>query len=306
MLTTRELQDEIIRLKKEKDICILAHAYQSHDIWEVADYVGDSYGLSVQAAKAAQSTVLMCGVRFMAETVKILSPQKRVLLSNSNAGCPMAEQMDVELISGVKKMYPDYTVVAYINTTSELKTICDVCVTSSSAVQIVKNIENKNILFIPDCNLGKWVADQVPEKNIKLLQGGCPTHVRMSKRDVEKARKAHPDALLLVHPECLPEVSELADYRGSTTGIMDYAKKSDAKEFIIGTENSIVQHLQFACPDKQFYPLSRDCVCHNMKLTTLGDVYQCVKGAGGEEIKLDEEVRIKAKRCIDTMLELGN
>lgn len=306
MLTTRELQDEIIRLKKEKDICILAHAYQSHDIWEVADYVGDSYGLSVQAAKAAQSTVLMCGVRFMAETVKILSPQKRVLLSNSNAGCPMAEQMDVELISGVKKMYPDYTVVAYINTTSELKTICDVCVTSSSAVQIVKNIENKNILFIPDCNLGKWVADQVPEKNIKLLQGGCPTHVRMSKRDVEKARKAHPDALLLVHPECLPEVSGLADYRGSTTGIMDYAKKSDAKEFIIGTENSIVQHLQFAYPDKQFYPLSRDCVCHNMKLTTLGDVYQCVKGTGGEEIKLDEEVRIKAKRCIDTMLELGN
>lgn len=306
MLTTRELQDEIIRLKKEKDICILAHAYQSHDIWEVADYVGDSYGLSMQAAKAAQSTVLMCGVRFMAETVKILSPQKRVLLSNSNAGCPMAEQMDVELISGVKKMYPDYTVVAYINTTSELKTICDVCVTSSSAVQIVKNIENKNILFIPDCNLGKWVADQVPEKNIKLLQGGCPTHVRMSKRDVEKARKAHPDALLLVHPECLPEVSGLADYRGSTTGIMDYAKKSDAKEFIIGTENSIVQHLQFACPDKQFYPLSRDCVCHNMKLTTLGDVYQCVKGTGGEEIKLDEEVRIKAKRCIDTMLELGN
>ena len=306
MLTTRELQDEIIRLKKEKDICILAHAYQSHDIWEVADYVGDSYGLSVQAAKAAQSTVLMCGVRFMAETVKILSPQKRVLLSNSNAGCPMAEQMDVELISGVKKMYPDYTVVAYINTTSELKTICDVCVTSSSAVQIVKNIENKNILFIPDCNLGKWVAEQVPEKNIKLLQGGCPTHVRMSKRDVEKARKAHPDALLLVHPECLPEVSGLADYRGSTTGIMDYAKKSDAKEFIIGTENSIVQHLQFACPDKQFYPLSRDCVCHNMKLTTLGDVYQCVKGTGGEEIKLDEEVRIKAKRCIDTMLELDN
>ena len=305
MLTTRELQDEIIRLKKEKDICILAHAYQSHDIWEVADYVGDSYGLSVQAAKAAQSTVLMCGVRFMAETVKILSPQKRVLLSNSNAGCPMAEQMDVELISGVKKMYPDYTVVAYINTTSELKTICDVCVTSSSAVQIVKNIENKNILFIPDCNLGKWVADQVPEKNIKLLQGGCPTHVRMSKRDVEKARKAHPDALLLVHPECLPEVSELADYRGSTTGIMDYAKKSDAKEFIIGTENSILQHLQYECPDKKFYPLSKDCVCHNMKLTTLMDVYNCVKGTGGEEITLDEDVRVRALKCINTMLTLG-
>ena len=289
MFTTRELQDEIIRLKKEKDICILAHAYQSHDIWEVADFVGDSYGLSKQAAQADQKTVLMCGVRFMAETCKILSPEKKVILSNPKAGCPMAEQMDVDLISGVKQMYPDYTVVAYINTTSQLKTICDVCVTSSSAVQIVKNIENKNILFIPDCNLGKWVAD----------------HVRMSKRDVEKARKAHPNALLLVHPECLPEVSELADFRGSTTGIMDYAKKSDAKEFIIGTENSIVQHLQFECPDKQFYPLSKDCVCHNMKLTTLGDVYNCVRGIAGEEIVLDEEVRKKAGRCINTMLELG-
>lgn len=305
-MTIQEMQQKILQLKQENDICILAHSYQRREITEVADFTGDSYALAKQAQNVSNKTVILCGVRFMAETVKILSPQKTVLLANADAGCPMAEQMDVELISGVKKMYPDYTVVAYINTTSELKTICDVCVTSSSAVQIVKNIENKNILFIPDCNLGKWVADQVPEKNIKLLQGGCPTHVRMSKRDVEKARKAHPDALLLVHPECLPEVSELADYRGSTTGIMDYAKKSDAKEFIIGTENSIVQHLQFACPDKQFYPLSRDCVCHNMKLTTLGDVYQCVKGTGGEEIKLDEEVRIKAKRCIDTMLELGN
>lgn len=305
MVTTRELQDEIIRLKREKDICILAHAYQSHDVVEVADFVGDSYGLSQQAAEAGNKTVLMCGVRFMAETVKILSPEKRVLLSNAQAGCPMAEQMDVEMISEVKKKYPDYTVVAYINTTSELKTICDVCVTSSSAVQIVKNIENHNILFIPDCNLGSWVADQVPEKNIKLLKGGCPTHMRMSVKDVEAARTAHPDALLLVHPECLPEVSAMADYRGSTTGIMAYAKKSDAKEFIIGTENSIVQHLQFECPDKKFYPLSKDCVCHNMKLTTLADVYQCVLGIGGEEINLEPEVMKQARRCIDTMLTLG-
>lgn len=305
MYTTRMLQDEIIRLKKEKDICILAHAYQSHDIWEVADYVGDSYGLSKQAAEASQKTVLMCGVRFMAETVKILSPEKKVLLSNANAGCPMAEQMDVELISQMKRMHPEYTVVAYINTTSELKTICDVCVTSASAVKIVKNIKNKNILFIPDCNLGRWVADQVPEKNIKLLQGGCPTHVRMSVKDVKVAKEDHPNALLLVHPECLPEVTNLADYKGSTTGIMDFARNSDAKEFIIGTENSIVQHLQFECLDKKFYPLSKDCVCHNMKLTTLGDVYNCVNGTGGEEIILEEEVREKARKCIDTMLTLG-
>lgn len=305
MLTTREMQDEILRLKKENDVCILAHAYQSQDILEVADYTGDSYGLSLQAAKAPQKTVIMCGVRFMAETVKILSPEKKVLLSNAQAGCPMAEQMDVEMISAIKEQYPDYTVAAYINTTSELKTICDVCVTSSSAVQIIKNVPNDKILFIPDCNLGAWVAEQVPEKEIKLLQGGCPTHVRMTTADVKKAKELHPNALFLVHPECLPSVSKMADYIGSTTGIIDFAKKSDAKEFIIGTENSIVQHLQFECPDKKFYPLSKDCVCHNMKLTTLVDVYQCVTGVGGEEIVLDDEVRTKAKKCIDTMLELG-
>lgn len=305
MLTIKEMQDEILRIKKENDICILAHAYQSHDILEIADYTGDSYGLSVQAAKAPQKTVLMCGVRFMAETVKILSPEKKVLLSNSEAGCPMAEQLDLELLSSLKENNPDYTVVAYVNTTSELKTLCDVCVTSSSAVQICKNIENDKILFIPDCNLGAWVAEQVPEKTFKFVQGGCPTHLRMSKRDVMKARSLHPEAKLLVHPECLAEVTKEADYAGSTTGIMGYVGKSEAKEFIIGTENSILQHLQFEYPDKSFYPLSKDCVCHNMKLTTLMDVYNCVKGVGGEEIILDENVRIKAKKCIDTMLTLG-
>lgn len=239
MITTRQLQDEIIRLKKENDICILAHAYQSHDILEVADYTGDSYGLSKQAAKAPQKNVLMCGVRFMAETVKILAPEKTVYLSNSGAGCPMAEQLDVELLSSLKENNPDYTVVAYINTTSKLKTICDVCVTSSSAVKIVKNIDNDKILFIPDCNLGAWVKDQVPEKTFKFVHGGCPTHLRMSTMNVMQAKMAHPDAKLLVHPECLPEVSKEADYIGSTTGIMAYAKESSDKEFIIGTENSI-------------------------------------------------------------------
>ena len=305
MLTTRQMQDEILRIKKENDICILAHAYQNHEILEIADYTGDSYGLSVQASKAPQKTVLMCGVRFMAETVKILSPDKKVLLSNSDAGCPMAEQIDHELLASLKEQNPDHTVVAYINTTSELKTLCDVCVTSSSAVQIVKNIDNDKILFIPDCNLGAWVEKQVPEKSFKFVHGGCPTHLRMSTMDVAKAKKAHPNAKLLVHPECLPEVSAMADYIGSTTGIMDYAKKSDAEEFIIGTENSIVQHLQFECPDKKFYPLSKDCVCHNMKLTTLVDVYNCVKGIGGEEITLEDEIREKALACINTMLTLG-
>ena len=305
MYTTKEMQDRILQLKKENDICILAHAYQSHDIWEVADYVGDSYGLSVQASKSDCKNVLMCGVRFMAETVKILSPEKRVLLSNSEADCPMANQMDADMILQLKEQNPGYAVAAYVNTTSELKTVCDVCVTSSSAVKIIKNMDAQDILFIPDCNLGEWVARQVPEKNIKLVHGGCPTHVRVSERDVNKAKALHPNALLLVHPECLPEVSQKADYVGSTTGIMDYAKNSDQKEFIIGTENSIVQHLQFMCPDKRFYPLSKDCVCHNMKMTTLGDVLNCVEGIGGEEITLSDEVMTKARACLDTMIKLG-
>lgn len=305
MMSMRELQDEIIRLKKENDICILAHAYQNHEILEVADYTGDSYGLSVQAKKAPQKTILMCGVRFMAETVKILSPDKKVILSNSDAGCPMAEQIDVDLLKALKEKHNDHTVVAYINTTSALKTLCDVCVTSSSAVTIVKNIENDKILFIPDCNLGAWVKEQVPEKDFTFVHGGCPTHLRMTVNDVNRARKLHPNARLLVHPECLPAVTQLADYAGSTTGIMAYAKNSDCDEFIIGTENSIVEHLQYECPDKKFYPLSKDCVCHNMKLTTLNDVYQCVKGIAGEEITLDEEVRVKALNSINNMLKLG-
>lgn len=304
-MNIKEMQDEIMRIKKEKDICILAHAYQSHDIWEVADYVGDSFGLAQRAAEAPQKTMIMCGVRFMAETVKLLSPEKTVYLPEPDAGCPMADQIDYDLLAALREKNPDYTVVAYVNTTTEVKTLSDVCVTSSSAVKIVKNMPEKDILFIPDCNLGSWVKKQVPEKNLKLVSGGCPTHVRVTVKDVEKAKAAHPNALLLVHPECLKEVTELADYAGSTTGIMDYAAKSDAKEFIIGTENSIVSHLQLAHPEKRFYALSKDCVCHNMKMTTLGDVYNCVVNGEGESITLTEETMQKARKSIDAMLRLG-
>ncbi|MBO7433642.1 MAG: quinolinate synthase NadA [Salinivirgaceae bacterium] len=304
-MTISDLQSEIMRLKKERGICILAHAYQSHDIWEVADYVGDSFGLSQKAAEAEADTILMCGVRFMAETVKILAPQKRVLLSSSDAGCPMAEQISKDRLRKLKAENPGYTVVAYINTTADLKTECDVCVTSSSAVNVIKAIDNDKILFIPDCNLGAWVQKQVPEKQFVFVNGGCPTHLLMSPTDVEHARALHPDALLLVHPECQPSVTALADYVGSTTEIMAFAKKDSHHQFIIGTENSIVQHLQIENQEKMFFPLSKHCICHNMKLTTLGDVYHCVAGTGGEEITMDEETRLAAKRSIDAMLELG-
>lgn len=304
-MNIKEIQQEILKLKKEKDICILAHSYQSKEIIEVADFTGDSYQLSVMATEAPQKTVIMCGVRFMAETVKILSPDKKVILANPIAGCPMAEQMDVDLISAVKASNPDYTVVAYINTTAALKTICDVCVTSSSAVKIVNNIPNKNILFIPDCNLGDYVAKQIPDKNIKLLQGGCPIHARVTVKDVEKAKALHPDAELLVHPECVPAVVAKADYVGSTVGIMKYAMNSPKKEFIIGTEISIADHLAYECPDKFFYTLSRDLICPNMKSTTLVDVLHAVTGNGGAIINLDDETITKAKACIDKMIELG-
>ncbi len=304
-MTVKELQEKILKLKKEKDICILAHSYVAREIQEVADFTGDSFQLSVLAEKAPQKTVIMCGVRFMAETVKILSPEKTVYIASAVAGCPMAEQMDKELISQVKAQYPDYTVVAYINTTSDLKTVCDVCVTSSSAVKIVKRIENDKILFIPDCNLGAFVAEQCTEKEFKLLQGGCPIHARMSEKDVLKAKEMHPNALFLVHPECRPEVVEHADYIGSTSGIMDFARNSSAKEFIIGTEISIAESLQYECADKKFYPLSKELICSNMKATTLVDLYDTMLGEGGEEIVMDNDTIQKAKKCIDMMIKLG-
>ncbi|MBP1573915.1 MAG: quinolinate synthase NadA [Oscillospiraceae bacterium] len=304
----RDIQDEILKLKKEKDVCVLAHSYLSHDICEIADFVGDSFALSKKAAQAPNKNVLMCGVKFMAETVKLLSPEKRVYISDSCAGCPMAEQMTPQELADIKKAEPDRKVVAYINTTAALKELCDVCVTSSSALKIVSEMDDKKILFIPDCNLGGYIKDNVKDKDIMLINGGCPIHNRVTAKDVEEARKLHPNALLLVHPECKPEVVKLADYVGSTAGIMDFAKESDEKEFIIGTENSIVEHLRFDCPDKKFYPLSKELICSDMKLTTITGVLSVLKSIGetdeNEILMTDEQIK-KARVCIDEMLKRG-
>ena len=302
----KDVQEQILKLKQENDVCILAHSYQAAEIIEIADIVGDSFQLSRAAQGVPQQNILMCGVHFMAETAKMLSPEKHVYLSNQLAGCPMAEQMEADLISLLKEREPDRTVVAYINTTASLKAVCDVCVTSSSAVKIVKNIENDKILFIPDCNLGAFVQKQVPEKDIKLLQGGCPVHASVTATDLKKAKELHPNALVLVHPECVPAVVEQADYVGSTSGIMDFAKRSDAQEFIIGTEVSIAEHLQYACPEKDFYILSKKIMCPNMKLTTLMDVYKAVKDPSKAfEIQMTAEEIAASRKCIDEMLRLG-
>ncbi len=247
----------------------------------------------------------MCGVRFMAETVKILSPHKKAILANPIAGCPMADQMDKDLILQMKAAMPDYTVVAYINTTADLKTVCDVCVTSSSAVKIIRRIPSDKILFIPDCNLGDWAARQIPEKKLKLVHGGCPTHLRISKTDIENARRKHSDAKILLHPECHPDIVKEADFVGSTTEIMEYAEKDFGNEYVIGTENSIAEHLQYKCPEKNFYSLSKDCICHNMQATTLMDVYRAVSGTGGEEIVISDELIAASRKCINEMLRLG-
>jgi quinolinate synthase len=304
-MTIAQIQDEIRALKKERDICVLAHSYQAREILEVADFTGDSYAMSISAGKTPSERVVMCGVRFMAETVKLLSPEKTVYLANPGAGCPMADQLSVDRLRAAMEKYPGHAVVCYINTTADIKAYCQVCVTSSSAIRIIRAMDEREILFVPDCNLGAYIAKHVPEKTIRLINGGCPIHAAVNAGDVAAARSEHPGALLLVHPECVPDVVAASDYAGSSSGIYDYAVKSDNREFIIGTETSIAEHLQYACPEKRFYYLSKKLMCPNMKATTLMDLYHCCAGDGGEEITMPPELIASARKCIDRMVELG-
>jgi quinolinate synthase len=298
------MQDKILAVKAEKDIAILAHSYQAEEIQEIADIVGDSFKLSEAAAKLPQKTVIMAGVKFMAETVKILSPEKTVILANPIAGCPMAEQFEPFEIEQLKARYPAAKVVAYINTTAELKCVADVCVTSSSAAEICKKLDTDEIIFIPDCNLGAFVGQSLPRKTVHLISGGCPIHAAVSKAEAQKTINAHPNAKFAVHPECQPGVCELADYIGSTSGIVQYCKETAAEEFIVGTELSIAEHLQYICPEKKFFPLTKHLICPNMKVTTLTDVYNSLCG-GGFYIDMSPELIENAGRCIKEMLRLG-
>ncbi len=301
-----DLAQKILARKVEKDVAILAHSYQAHEILEIADRTGDSFALSRMATALPQQTLLMCGVRFMAETVKLLSPEKKVILVSPEAGCPMAEQFTREDVLAWKAAHPGGVVVAYVNTTTELKRAADYCVTSASAVKIVAAIpDEKEILFIPDRNLGSYVQKMLPQKKMHFWHGGCPLHAAVTPEELDAARRAHPHARLLTHPECIAEVASESDYVGSTSGIMDYARSSDEKEFIIGTETSIVSHLQYELPDKCFYPLSKRLVCHDMRLTTLPDVLHAIEGTGGEEILLDGITMREARLSIDKMIELG-
>lgn len=302
-----EIIKKIISEKEKRGIKILAHTYQIPDIIDLADVTGDSFKLAEAAKEIDCDKVIVCGVRFMAESVKILSPEKTVVLASPEATCPMAEQIAPERIRRFKEENPDVAVCAYINTTAALKEEADVCVTSSSAVKICKNIENDKILFIPDKNLGSFVAKALPEKEFILLDGCCPVHNQLTAEDVIAAKTAHPDALFAVHPEAPAEVVALADYVGATSGIIDFCLNKTEKEVIIGTECGVWEYLSLHYPERKFYQLAPEkLICKDMKYTDLNALLAAVIGEGGEEIEIAEENRMKAKKSIDEMLRLGN
>ncbi len=306
ILTKKDIIQEIVKLKKETGTVILAHTYQEPDIIDIADITGDSFFLSKKAKELNAKRVIMCGVRFMAESVKILSPETETILPVPTATCPMAEQISPKRVRDFKRANPQTEVVAYINTTAALKAECDVCVTSSSAIKIVSKLESEDILFIPDQHLGSFVKAKLPEKNIILWDGYCPVHAQLTKEDVLKCKREHPNAKFAVHPESPKEVVELADMIGATSEIIDYAKKNSG-EIIIGTEKGVVDYLSTHEENgERFIQLSPEKLCcEDMKKITLTDVLAALKGTQGEVITLPESLRLNALKSIERMLELG-
>ena len=296
--------EQIDQLKKEKNAIILAHYYQTGDILDIADMIGDSYGLSKKAKDNDADVIVFCGVRFMAESAKILSPKKKVLLPAENAGCPMADMTTPQDIRRLREKYPKAAIVCYVNSTSAVKAECDVCVTSSNAVRVVASLSENQIVFVPDQNLARFVAKKLPEKQIIPFDGYCIVHHQVSADEVDKALKALPDAQLLVHPECTEAVVDRADFVGSTAQIIDFAKQSNSRRFIIGTEMGILHVLKQQNPDKEFYLLTPRLFCTNMKKTKMNDVLNALKYEQ-YEITLDPVIMQRAKKSLDRMLTAG-
>jgi len=297
------LAGEIQRLKKERNAIILAHNYQVPEVQDVADVVGDSFSLSQHAAETDSDVIVFCGVHFMAESAKILSPDKTVLLPVRDAGCPMADMVTAPKLREMKARYPDAAVVCYVNSSAEVKAESDVCCTSSNALKVVESLENKQVIFVPDKNLGSFVASKVKNKEIILWKGFCITHKRVKVEEVQKIRQLHPNAKILMHPECEPEVQKLADFLGSTSAIIKYAGEIPEKDVIIGTEEGILHLLKRQNPDKNFYLLSTGLICTNMKKTRLEDVHSALLNMQ-HEIHVDEDIRIKALKSLERMLKI--
>lgn len=298
------LAEDIIKLKKEKNAVILAHYYVDEDVQEIADYVGDSFYLSKIATKIEKDVIVFAGVEFMGESAKILNPAKRVFMPDATADCPMAHMATKEEIELIRKQYDDLAVVCYINSTADLKTMSDVCVTSSNAVKIVKNLPNKNIFFIPDRNLGRFVAKQVPEKNIITNHGCCPRHVAIFEEMVLKAMEKHPNAKFAAHPECTEDVLKHADYVGSTSDIIKYVVDTDAEEFLIGTVDGVFSEIRKQAPGKKLYTVKEDQVCINMKKVTLEKILDVLENETNE-VFVEKEVAEKAMVPLTRMLELA-
>ena len=296
--------EKISEWKQKRDAIILAHYYVDDKVQAVADYVGDSFYLSKIAAKAKAQVILFCGVSFMGESAKILSPEKTVLMPDRLADCPMAHMADIGKIREMRDKYEDLAVVCYINSTALLKTYSDVCVTSSNALKIVKALPNQHIFFIPDENLGRYVASQVPEKHFIFNEGFCHVHKGILAENVKKTKEAHSDAQILVHPECTSDVVSLADYVGSTSGIIAFATESGAEEFIIGTEMGVLYELRQKNPGKRFYSVGHSQYCPDMRRITLEKVADALEQMSGR-VELDEDIRRKAMKPLERMLELG-
>ena len=297
----------IRRLAAEQGALVAAHTYQAPEIQDAADIVGDSYALAKRAAETDAAVVYMCGVRFMAEGVKILAPDKRVVLVEPEADCPMARQIDPARVAEFRAAHPEYAVVAYINTTAELKAVSDVCVTSSSALKIVRSLPQKDILFIPDKNLGDYVRRQVPEKHIVTWDGYCPVHNAVTAADVLAAKALHPEAKVAMHPECPPEALELADMAGSTAAIIDYIREggSGGEKVIVATERGVVDRLDARYPGRLHQLCEDKLVCPDMKRTTLQSLLAAMESRDGEEIRLEEKLADAARRSLENMLRYG-
>ena len=293
----------INELKEKNNAIILAHNYQLPEIQDIADLLGDSLDLAKKAQKTDAENIIFCGVDFMAESAKILNPNKNVIIPDINAQCPMAAMAKKEDLLKLKDQHPDAEVVSYINTTAEIKAISDVCCTSSNGVNVVKSISSKKIIFVPDQNLGAYIERFVPEKEMIIWQGFCATHHKITKKDILDIKKQHPDAEILVHPECRPEIIDIADFAFSTNGMVNHAKKSDKKEFIIGTEKGLCYRLENENPGKRFYPIKR-AICPDMKKVTLEKVLNSLE-ALEPKITLSEKIMKDAKKPLEKMMTIG-
>ncbi len=299
-----EIADKIIKLKKERSAVILVHNYQRAEVQEIADFLGDSLGLSIAASKTDAKVIVFCGVQFMAETAAIISPDKTVLMPDSNAGCPMADMITPEKLRKLKAKHPGVPVVCYVNSSAEVKAGSDICCTSANSVNVVRSLPDKKIIFIPDKFLGLYTQSKVPEKKLILFDGYCPTHANILPEHIKKAKQEHPQAQVLVHPECRPEVIALADAVVSTAGMVKFARESDALEFIVATEIGIISRLKKENPEKAFYPASQQAICPNMKLATLEKVLWSLEDLK-TVITVPKSIADKARTAIEKMLAVG-